>query len=157
MLRGGKYCRNCPPKKRKIYTCEWCNEKFQKYIPFKDSGVICKNCMEWLATGGGKLPAVPDGGHPIYADKSWSMPSSLPSFIGEKSLPYPVNDSQFQSEIEAYLAGGGKITVLPAMPDASFDGFFKTQTLEYSWHEQMQNRDSCTEEIATGPIKKNQS
>ena len=121
--------------------------------------MICKTCTEWLANGGGDLPLQLDGGrHPIHDDKSWAMPSTLPKFIGEMTAPYPVNDSQFQSEIEAYLAGGGKITVLPAMPDASFDGLFKTQTLEYSWHEQMQDRDSCTEKIATGATnKKNQS
>jgi len=113
--------------------------------------------MEWLANGGGETPEVPNGGHPIYADKSWSMPSALPSFIGEKSLPYPVNDSQFKSEIEAYIKAGGEITVLPAMPDSSFDGFYKTQTLEYGWHVQQQDKHSCTEEIATEPTKKSQS
>ena len=157
MLRGGKYCRNCPSKKRIIYTCEWCNGEFYKYTPFKDSGVICKICVDWLESGAGDLPEEPNGRHPIYNDICWDVPTNLPPFIGELSLPYPVNDSQFKSEINDYLNKGGKVTVLPAMPDSSFDGFFKTQSLEYGWYDHRQDKDSCTEEIATRPTKKTQS
>jgi len=145
MLRGGKYCRNCPPKRRIQLTCEWCNASFYKYTPFKDSGVICKDCVEWLKSGAGDLPGEPNGRHPIYADKSWAIPSALPSFIGEMSLPYPVNDSQFKTAIEEYKKRGGQVTVLPAMPDSSFDGFFKTQSLEYSPYGN-EDKHPCSEE-----------
>lgn len=57
----------------------------------------------------------------FHADESscpaaWNPAREFPDFIGSATEPSPITGSDYEIEIEAFLARGGKIQYLPVMP-----------------------------------------